>query len=161
MAREEHDREDLLAEAKALVERVSLRIVGAADEVIVGFRRDGCASVYMNTDRAYHFNTAGQLRRAYVDGLLVKAEHARLASLRRERAEGAVELVRHDLCPQETQVFLDTMRRALEALGSSLATGSFEVKGQVPEGADVVGRVRGWLAALPAEPQIAASPRAT
>ncbi len=160
MAREEHDREDLLAEARALVERVSLRIVGAADEVIVGFRRDGCASVYLNPDRAYHFNTAGQLRRAYIDGLLVKAEHARLASLRRERTAGAVELVRHDLSQQETQVFLEAMRCELVALGGSLAAGSFEVIGQMPDGVDVVGRVRTWLAALPGEPQIADSLRA-
>ncbi len=161
MAREEHDREDLLTEARSLVERASLRIVGAADEVVVGFRRDGCASVYLNPDRAYHFNTAGQLRRAYVDGLLYKAESGLLASLRRERTAGTVELVRHDLRQQETQAFLDAMRRELVALDGSLAAGSFEVIGQVPEETDVVGRVRAWLAALPAKPRIAASPRAT
>ena len=54
MARHEEDREDLLAEATALVERAELVVEGAAESVVIGFRRDGCASIYCgcNTRRA-------------------------------------------------------------------------------------------------------------
>ena len=40
MARREQDREDILAEATALVERVELQIAGETDPIVVGFRRN-------------------------------------------------------------------------------------------------------------------------
>jgi hypothetical protein len=107
----------------------------------------------------YHFNTLAELRRAFVDGLLYKSERRKLASLRRQRGEGAVELVRHDLDAVATGAFVAEMQRQLEALRHSLAAGSFTAIGQVPAEADVIARVRAWLDGLPAEPQIANSPR--
>ncbi len=160
MARQESDREDLLAEAKALVERAGLRIAGRDDDVVVGFRRDSSASFYFGADRVYHFNSQAQLRRAFVDGLLFKADKGQLVSLRRERHERVVELVRRVLDPAATQSFLADVRRHLEALGDALAAGSFNVVGQIPEQADIVGRVRRWLHALAAGLEIARSPRA-
>ena len=41
MARRESDREDLLREATALVERAELTIEGFDEPIVVGFRRDG------------------------------------------------------------------------------------------------------------------------
>jgi hypothetical protein len=160
MARDEHDREDLMAEAQALIERVSLRIDGHEEQVLVGFRRDGSASCYFGPDPAYHFNSRGQLRRAFVGDLLFKAEGAQLVSLRRERGEQAVQLVSHVLNPNEADSFLDAMRRHLDALCGALASGSYRIVGQVPQEADVVARVRAWLDTLPARPAIADSPRA-
>ena len=80
MVRDERDREDLLAEATALVERISLRIDPQQEPVVIGFRRDGSASFYCAAEEVYHFNSAGQMRRAYVDGQLFKATAGRLAS---------------------------------------------------------------------------------
>ena len=50
MALHEQDREDLLSEATALVQRVELRVEGFAEPVIVGFRRGGEASVFFGAD---------------------------------------------------------------------------------------------------------------
>lgn len=44
MARSEGPREDLLAEAVALVERVELSTDSSEVPVVIGFRKDGCAS---------------------------------------------------------------------------------------------------------------------
>ena len=64
MAREEQDREDLLREASALVERAEVALADGATRVVLGFRRDGCASFYFGSERAYQFNTDDALRRA-------------------------------------------------------------------------------------------------
>ena len=97
MARSEHDREDLLAEATALVERVEFTTPAFAEPIIFGVRRDGCLSVYLSADEAYHFNTRHELRRAYLDGRLLKAERQRLVALTRNRTATEVQLVRHQL----------------------------------------------------------------
>jgi hypothetical protein len=149
MARVERDREDLLAEATALVERVELELPGMSQHVIVGFRSTGCGSVYLGPDEAYQFNTAGQLRRAYHGGHLYKSEGGRLVQLARRRSEGQAQLIRHDLDAAETATFLGRMTEALDSLAAALRDRSHRIVGQVPEGADVVGRAVAWLSTLP------------
>ena len=161
MAREEHDREDLLKEASALVERAELLIGGCPEAVLAGFRRDGSASVYFGGEPAYHFNSRGELRRAYSEGLLFKAEQGRLASLRRQRSPGEVSLVRHDLSDDEATHFLDEASRRLADLREAIASASFTLVGQVPAVGDVVDRVGNWLAGLRLPPVLAQSPRAS
>lgn len=147
MARHESDREDLLREATALVERIEVaaRNVLPDDNLVVGFRREGAASFYFGADPAYHFNPVGELRRAFCDGLLVKAECGRLVSMRRERTDDEVQLHRHDLSDVEQSQFLERMRLLLKSLASALDRGDYSIVGQVPEDRDVVGRVREWL----------------
>lgn len=159
MAREEHDREDLLAEAKALVERVELRVAHFPAPVVVGFRREGAASFYFGADPAYHFNSAGLLRRAFASGLLYKAERGRLVSLDRRRAAGEVQLVRHQLTDEETRSFMATLAAQLLALRNALAQDRCERLRQEPEEADLIGRVRDWLAAHSEQVAVASSPR--
>ncbi len=160
MAREEHDREDMLAEAKNLVERASLRLPDYDEEVFVGFRREGGASFYFGPLRAYHLTSIGQLRRAFVGGLLYKAEEERLVSLRRQRTECAVELLRHELSDTEQRMFLDEMQRHLNTLRDALASGNFAVVGQVPRGADVVERTGDWFERFAGKVVVARSPHA-
>ena len=159
MAREEHDREDLLTEATALVERAELRIASEAEPIVVGFRRDGAASIYFGANWAYHFNAAGELRRAYDNGNLLKAEHGRLVSLTRRREADEVALLRQDLATDEQQAILAELARRLEALRKALVDGDYQLVGQVPESADVPARVRRWLEGLPIPPPVAAFPR--
>src|SRR5256885_17104640 len=97
MARVERDREDLLAEATALVERVELELPGWPEHVIVGFRASGCGSVYLGPDEAYQFNTAGELRRGHKKGALYKSGHGRLVPLARHRAGEGVEVVQDEI----------------------------------------------------------------
>jgi hypothetical protein len=159
MAREEQDREDLLAEAVALVERVELALPDLPEHVVAGFRRDGCASLYFGPDPAYHFNTRRQLRRAYVDGLLYKAERGLLVSMLRQRSDSQVALIRHDLDESEARGFLAALISRAAQLHRALERGDYKIVGQTPADADVVGRVQLWLTELGVNVQIAASPR--
>ncbi len=159
MASEEQDHEDLLREATALVDRVELSLSGAAEPVVAGFRQGGCASLYFGSDPAYHFNSVGQLRRAFVGGLLYRADHGRLASLRRERTAERVALVRHDLSPLEIQEFLAQLNCRRHEIVAAIDSGDYRIVGQMPPERDVLAHVRKWLADLPENIEIASSPR--
>ena len=145
MAREQHDREDLLADAKSLVERVRLEIPGHDEPVIVGFRQDGGASFYFGAQPAYHFTSAGKLRRAYSDEFLYKAERGQLVEMRRDRSPGTVNLLRHVLDANEQRAFIGRTRQQLQALRAALAEGKFKVSGQVPADMNLADRVERWL----------------
>jgi hypothetical protein len=156
MAREESSREDLLREATALVERIELvrRNIGrttpatnaSSGRVVAGFRPDGALSIFFGEDPVYQFTAAGELRRAYCDGVLLKAVRGRLATLQRVRTQQEVQLVRHELSEAAEAAFVARMAGYLRELASSLDANRFEIVGQVPPGADVLARLRAWLA---------------
>ena len=151
MAHHESDREDLLREATALVERIELvpsssTSKAAETPIVAGFRADGALSVFFGEDPVYQFNAAGELRRAYCDGLLLMAVRGRLVSLQRLRSANEVQLVRHELTDAEQNDFLAAMRLRLRGLSALVGTRSFAVTGQFPPDADVLGCVRTWLA---------------
>ncbi|MFM7070692.1 MAG: hypothetical protein ACKO38_02725 [Planctomycetota bacterium] len=158
MAQQEQDREDLLREATALVERVELRVMGFAEPIVAGFRRSGECSVYFGADPVYQFNGAGELRRAYVDGRLVKAERGELVFLRRERSAGQSFLVREEIAADVSAARLRIAAEQLDQLRAQLAAGQFQLIGQVPIAVDVVVRLRGWLDRLPCPLRVAAAP---
>lgn len=157
MAREEADREDLLAEATALVERAELVIEGWADPIVVGFRAVGAASIYFGQVAAYHFNRQGELRRAYLDGRLYKAEGGRLVALERHRTANAVELIRDELDDERTHALLAELAEHSSRLARDMAEGRSDLIGQVPPDRDVVARIAAWLATFDGLPTIAAS----
>ena len=158
MARHESDREDLLREATALVERAELKVAGFEDPIVVGFRRNGSASFYFGADPVYQFNTARELRRAYIGGLLYKAERGRLVSLTRERGENAVSLFRVELDDNETADIVACLRDQLRSLHDALTARQFEITGQVSAAGDVVSRIIDWLALLPERIDLARAP---
>ena len=88
---------------------------------------------------------AGELRRAYCDGLIFKAVRGRLVSLERVRTPHDVQLLRHELTNDEPNVFITRMGDHLRNFTARLNDGGVEVVGQVPPSADVLGRVRTWL----------------
>jgi hypothetical protein len=138
-----------LAEATALVERVELSLPAWKDHVIVGFRANGCGSVYLGADEAYQFNTSGELRRAYRDGVLYKAERGRLVSLTRRRTPDEVQLLRNELDAAAQGQFLERMSIRLAALRQAIGEPNVRVVGQVPAGVDVISRVAVWLGSVP------------
>ena len=158
MAKEEHDREDLLAEAKTLIERVRLEIPGHVEPVIVGFRPDGSVSFYFGAQPAYHFTSSGQLRRAFADDFLYKAEQGRLVSLRRDRTPEAVNLLRHVLDAIEQQAFIDCARQHLQALHAALTASKFTITGQVPADGNLIEHIESWLDEFANTFEIAARP---
>jgi hypothetical protein len=145
MSRSESDREDLLREATALVERAELRVSGELEPIVAGFRRGGSASFYFGADPVYQFNSAGELRRAYVAGRLLKAEQGQLVALVRERTAGSVALIRSELSPGQQDELLREARCRLQSLATALAAGEFQLLGQVPAEGNVVARLGKWL----------------
>jgi hypothetical protein len=147
MARDESTREDLLREATALAERIELRHRDdpSATSIVAGFRANGALSIFFREDPVYQFNAAGELRRAYQQGLLFKAHHGRLASLRRERTASAVALVRHELSTMEQDQFLAHMSERLQSFTALLASEKLVVLGQAPPESNILGRLRQWF----------------
>ena len=141
MARDEADREDLMAEATALRERVELELPGQAGPVVAGFRENGACSIYFGPDPVFHYDDGGGLRRAFVAGDLYRSQGRTLARLTRTRTGSAVHLVRHDLGSSELARFLADMRDRLQRLHEALFNGSAKVVRQVPVEIDVRSRL--------------------
>lgn len=161
MARREQSREDLLAEATALVECIELALPHWTEHVVIGFRRDGAASVYFGEDPAYHFNTHAELRRAYLAGRLIKAEQGYLVAMHRQRTAAAVELISQRCEPAEVARIGAECLQRLQDLSRQLSAQQFTVVGQVPPQVDVLGQVQSWLSTVTARFVIAQSPRVT
>jgi hypothetical protein len=161
MARDESNREDLLREATALAERVEFIPNGAtADEhIVAGFRRSGALSIFFGEDPVYQFNAEGELRRAYSEGKLLKADRGRLVALQRVRTQNEVQLIRHKLDETDSNQFLAQMANHLQAFAALIDTNTFDVAGQVPPDADILGRLRRWFATH-SNVQIAQQPNA-
>ena len=159
MSRQESEREDLLREATALVERVELRLPEQPESIVAGFRRDGSASFFFGQSPVYQFNSRRELRRAYVDGLLYKTDNGRLIEMRRERTAVAVELHSRGLPDDEAAKFLVAAEVWLGSLRDALAAGTADVLGQVPIEKDVAARVTAWLEELPAKIVLAKTSR--
>jgi hypothetical protein len=158
MSRHESDREDLLREATALVERAEVSVAGYDDPIVAGFRKDGSASFYFGADLVCQFNAAGELRRAYVASLLYKAERGRLVALRRQRSGTEIALIRSELSDEESAALVEGLRHHLSRLRLALAGGSCTLRGQIPPEGDILGRIQAWLAARPPIIPIARAP---
>ncbi|MFH5805735.1 hypothetical protein [Alienimonas sp. DA493] len=129
MARTEADREDLFAEAVALVRRAERVLPNLPEEqnpVVAGVHRDGRVSVYCGGAVADHFDSAGRLARAFRsagDGTprLYRSQGDTLAELVRRRAADRTTLVRRDLAAEELAAFLAATRARLGVLAAGLA----------------------------------------
>jgi hypothetical protein len=159
MARNAHEREDLLRDARALVPRIMLRleIDGRSVDVLAGFRGEAL-SLYFGEDPALHFNTHGELRRAFVDNQLIKAEGGGLVALTATRSESRTELLAAPFEQLAELRLLTQVGRLLSDLRAALADRRFVVVGQVPDESDAITRLERWLADR-SELRIARSPR--
>ena len=132
MAVEETDREDLMREATALVERVEIRVPGWAETVIMGRKRNGDVSLYFGASPVYHLNANGQLRRAHAGEYLYRSQETALARMHRERTAEATILHREDLSSEETESFLGIMQQQLDHLRGALADSTAAIIQQIP-----------------------------
>ena len=105
MALEERDREDLLRDGRMMPWRGECSIDGVT--VLAGFRRDQQLSLYCGPDPVFQFNSAGKLRRAYVDGRRLTARQGLLVELKRSSRGGKVELESHEIdAASEAEILL-------------------------------------------------------
>lgn len=155
MPRHSQDREDLLAEATALLPRIQLRLEHG--KVFAGFRQDAL-SLYFDTDPVYHFNAAGELRRAFIDGQLLKAEQGRVVAWQPLRQAESTDMLRHDLSDAEIASLAQDITARLHFLRLALESGNAAIVGQIPADGDAVARLTTWLAHF-GELRVAISPR--
>lgn len=160
MARQEQDREDLMREAVAYTIRAEFQTPGADVPVFIGFRRDGCLSIYFETEEVYHWNTDYAVRRAFRDGLLYKAEQGRLVSMRRDRSGDGVFLVRHELTPEETSAFLEQADLRLQTFCQQLSAGDCKPLAEIPTPGTCAARLLEFNQELPRPLTVAKSPHA-
>ncbi|MEM9353926.1 MAG: hypothetical protein AAGA92_13010 [Planctomycetota bacterium] len=150
MAQRPEKREDLLRDARAMPRRVMLHCVlepgGDELEVFAGFRSNGALSLYFGEDPVYQFNAAGELRRAFVDDAIVKADGGRLARWGRENRAGQVEMHRHDLTDDEQRALLERMLNLIGRLRQAILNRDYKRAGSVPEGELVEEQVAAWIA---------------
>ena len=145
MARNEADHEDLMRELVSLVMRVECRQSSGHEPSIAGFNSLGWLFVYLGSDPMYRFDEQGRLRRAFVDGKLLRTTGQTLAIMERHgssestnpihRAEST--LLRRDLSSAELEAFRKRMRKDLDDLSEVLRTG--EITRQHP--ADDIGLI--------------------
>jgi hypothetical protein len=134
-----------------------MTVAGREVEVFAGFRGESL-SLYFGSDPVYHFNDRGELRRAFVDGRLIKAEQGRLVSLERKRGDMETVLERQFTGEEAELGLLTELSQALNELEAETIAGRVELVGQVPEDGDAAARLGAWLKQH-TKPTIAASPR--
>jgi hypothetical protein len=160
MARQESDREDILREATALIDRVELQCDGWVEPVVFGLRRQGAMSIFIGQDEVYQFDSHQALRRAFWHGQLLKAERGRLVQLTRERSPRQTVLRRRELTEQEQAEHLRRLERRIAGLCRVLEHGLYRVQGEVSgSGGSVVQRVLQWLDQFPSTAAVASNAR--
>ena len=148
MARDAHDREDFLRDARGLSPRAELYVEPSEGEpytLLAGFR-GASASLYFGQDYAAHFNGRGELRRAYLADELIKADDGRLVAMHRERSAAEVALVSRPVTLADQVAIIAELEGRLAKLAATFMAGEFRVVGQVTENGDAVERLRQWLA---------------
>ena len=128
MARNESDREDMMAEAVSLVRRIECRSELFSEPIVAGFNVQGWMFLYIGSDPMYRFDDQGRLRRAFVDCRLYRTQGHTLAVMDRQRTFDAGEpvettLVRQDLSAVELEVFRLRMHSNLNNVSECLRTG--------------------------------------
>lgn len=121
MARNESDREDLMAEAVSLTRRIEYTGVSDRSPILAGFNALDWLFVYVGHDVMYRFDESCRLRRAFVDGLLYRTEGTTLASLERQRQTESrngetvqvTSLLRRTLSADELRAFRERMLQEL------------------------------------------------
>lgn len=141
MARIEEDKEDLIRDATALVERAEIRCAGMAEVITIGVFRDGRCSVYFDQDPFYQFDQQGRVRRAFEAGFLYRSQQSALSRIHRRRDSNAngepeqVVLERIDLNASELQDFAQRMRLLIQKLLQQLEGQEYRVlRAVTPDG---------------------------
>jgi len=141
MAKNEADREDLIREATALVNRVELTCAGTDEPITAGFRRQNGLSLFFGQDPVYQFDPEGRLRRAFVDGKVYRSQHMTLAEMTRVRTETQTILSRTDLQPDDLAAFRAKMNDRLSDLRNRIQDEQIRVSRVVDSRGDILARI--------------------
>ncbi|RLS43586.1 MAG: hypothetical protein DWH81_02360 [Planctomycetota bacterium] len=148
----EADREDLMAEAVNLRERIELKVPGIDHPVTIGCNDLGHWSFYFGPEPMCRFDSDAQLRRAVRGGQLYRTQGGTLAQLTRVRHEDVTNLERRDLSPTEVEAFLGLVAADLRHLNDEVIAGRCEVLREVGTSAEFIARLTSLLARLTSSP---------
>lgn len=146
MAKDAHDREDLLRDATGYVSRWEFRIPGVDHDLFSGFRAEDAWSLYWGQDEVIQFNVQRELRRAFWRGQLLAAYGRKLHWLRRQPTS-SVRLTRDPLGTEEQSEFLSLWQSRLHQLVEALSNKTFRTLGQVATDRDAASLTEQWLRA--------------
>ena len=143
MAKDAHDREDLLRDATGYVQRVEFTIPDRDEPIFCGFRQCGAFSLYWTQADVLQFNSAGELRRAFW-------QHRMLASYKRqlhwlEKSEGRVRLERTLLSERELEKFQSEAANWLQQVRNRLNSSAIANVEEFPTEGNVLQQVNKWL----------------
>ena len=131
--RQESDKEDLIRDATAMVERAEVICAGWSAVITIGFFRDGRCAVYFDQDPFYQFDTHGLLRRAFEAGYLYRSQGSTLARLDRSRRAdehsetSGVVLQRSDLTDSDLRRFHERMTFLINRLHEAITAQQYRV----------------------------------
>ncbi|MCH2213384.1 MAG: hypothetical protein MK110_18950 [Fuerstiella sp.] len=131
--RQESDKEDLIRDATALVERAEIVCDGWSAVITIGFFRNGRCSVYFDQDPFYQFDEHGLLRRAFEAGFLYRSQASTLARLDRCRPTdkhidtSGVVLQRSDLTRSDLRQFHERMTCLIKRLLGAITEQQYRV----------------------------------
>lgn len=148
MAKDAHDREDLLRDATGYVQRVELRVEGVKPEIFCGFREQGAFSLYWGQDEVFQFNADWALRRGYWQSRMIASYLHQLHWLNRDATEARAKLSREAFSNDQQAEFGQNLATRLRLLKRAIDEGTYEVLGQVPPDEQIIARLRGWLGRL-------------
>lgn len=120
--------DDLMSEAVSLVPRLECRCHPWAEPVLLGLNKLDWLFVYIGSDPMYRFDELGRLRRAFVDGKLLRTTGQTLAVMDRQSTSRLPDpqrtesiLLRHDLSSDALWEFQQRVRTDLQALANALS----------------------------------------
>jgi len=155
--RVEADREDLMAEAVNLRERIELQVPGIDHPVTIGCNDLGHWSFYFGAEPMYRFDAEGRLRRAVRGDKLYRTQGNTLAELVRVRLDDETQLQRRDLSLSEVAEFLAETQTQMHRLARELQTGQCQTLREVVTSADFTVRLSSLLERLLASTILLAS----
>ncbi|EMI46611.1 hypothetical protein [Rhodopirellula sp. SWK7] len=145
MAREEANREDLLAEGVNLPERGRVTDPEDDREFVLGWRNQTALSVFDGADPVFQFNTNGQLRRVYLDGHKLAADAGRLSQLTRmAMPNGQIKLQPHPLTDEQQRQVCDRLAESKAALSQTLDNSLGRIETIGLDADEFLSRVRRW-----------------
>lgn len=145
MAKDEHDREDLLKDATGYIVRVELKLEDIEPVIFCGFRESDAFSIYWGQDEVIQFNADKAIRRGYWQGRMIASYLCQLHWLNRDPSQARTQLSRERFSPDEQERFLELARARATLLRSRLQSNAYELIGQVPADGDAVARILDWL----------------
>ncbi|TWT67355.1 hypothetical protein [Allorhodopirellula solitaria] len=158
MARDVSDREDLLAEGVNLPQRGRVSRTSDDHQWVVGWRNDTAISLFDGADPVFQFNTAGELRRVFLDGQKLAAEARRLVRLVRSSDQaGPMSHTQQPLGSEEQTRVMQCLATSTADLMKVLSCGDVRVETVGIDPHHFLARLNDWLASQ-AEVQIAHGP---